>query len=140
LFFFSLFFQIGTENVEIAVRVWMCGGSVKIVPCSRVAHLFRKAFPYKFPEGFQEVNENKIRMALVWFDDYAPHLLKAFPENVVTKDRPDLAERYEIRERLKCHSFQWYLDKVYPELKDLLAKDTTPANFKLPSRPSFDRY
>ena len=30
-------------------------------------------------------------------------------------DVGDLSERIAIRQREKCHSFEWYLDNVYPE-------------------------
>ncbi len=39
-------------------------------------------------------------------------LLNVAAKNV---DLGPLAERVGIRDRLQCHSFQWYLDHVYPE-------------------------
>ncbi|CAB9518467.1 Polypeptide N-acetylgalactosaminyltransferase [Seminavis robusta] len=32
----------GGENIELALKTWMCGGRVVMVPCSRCGHLFRQ--------------------------------------------------------------------------------------------------
>lgn len=73
----------GGENIELSLRVWQCGGSIEIAPCSHVGHLFRKSSPHTFPEGVGEVlYGNLARVALVWMDEWATFYFKFHPGKI----------------------------------------------------------
>ncbi|XP_037075145.1 polypeptide N-acetylgalactosaminyltransferase 5-like isoform X2 [Pollicipes pollicipes] len=105
----------GGENLEMSFRVWMCGGTLEIAPCSHVGHIFRKSTPYSFPGGTSRiVNHNNARLAEVWLDEWKEFYFAINPgaRNV---EMGDVTERLELRKRLQCKSFRWYLEKIYPE-------------------------
>ncbi|XP_030823472.1 polypeptide N-acetylgalactosaminyltransferase 15 isoform X1 [Camarhynchus parvulus] len=107
----------GAENLELSIRTWLCGGSVEIIPCSRVGHVYRNHFPRAF--SYEEaIVRNKIRIAETWLgpfkDNFYKHDTVAF---LISKaEKPDCSERLQLQKRLGCRNFQWFLSNVYPEL------------------------
>lgn len=43
--------EIPSSLSFLALQVWMCGGRMEDIPCSRVGHIYRKYVPYKVPAG-----------------------------------------------------------------------------------------
>ncbi|XP_054742504.1 LOW QUALITY PROTEIN: polypeptide N-acetylgalactosaminyltransferase 35A [Anastrepha obliqua] len=105
----------GGENIEISFRVWQCHGAIKIYPCSRVGHIFRKRRPYSAPDGKDTMKRNSLRAAHVWMDEYKEYFLKE-TKSARDMDYGDISARLEIRKRLKCHDFSWYMKNIYPEM------------------------
>ncbi|XP_019770133.2 polypeptide N-acetylgalactosaminyltransferase 5 isoform X3 [Dendroctonus ponderosae] len=105
----------GGENLEMSFRVWQCGGTLEIVPCSHVGHVFRDKSPYTFPGGVSKiVLHNAARVAEVWMDNWKEfyYIMSPGARNVAVGD---VSKRKELREKLQCKSFRWYLENVYPE-------------------------
>lgn len=59
------------------LQVWQCGGSVEVLPCSRIAHIERAHKPYT-ENLAAHVRRNALRVAEVWMDQYKSHVYMAW--------------------------------------------------------------
>lgn len=105
----------GGENLEMSFRIWTCGGRLEIIQCSRVGHVFRDHHPYKFPDGFRTIKKNANRVAEVWLDEYKEIYYDVEPGSRQV-DAGDVSDRIELRRKLGCKPFKWYLENVFPDM------------------------
>ena len=103
----------GSENIEISLRTWLCGGQIRVAKDSFVAHAFRSSFPYKVDN--KDINRNAIRVASVWLD--GEHLQRFYNaknikviDGVPDVDIGNITERLELKKKLNCKPFSWYVD------------------------------
>ncbi|XP_034017295.1 polypeptide N-acetylgalactosaminyltransferase 15-like [Thalassophryne amazonica] len=107
----------GAEQIELSIRVWSCGGSMEVVPCSRVAHLDHHHIPYQIPDQ-EQTQKNKIRIADTWMDTYRKIYYRRDTQAhfIRQSENPNITEHLRLKRNLGCRNFHWYLTGVYPQL------------------------
>ena len=60
----------------------MCGGTLEIVPCSHVGHVFRSRMPYKLTTA-NSFRRNLARLAEVWMDEFKVYFYERTNEQLV---------------------------------------------------------
>uniref|UniRef100_A0A8C5YHT8 Polypeptide N-acetylgalactosaminyltransferase n=1 Tax=Microcebus murinus TaxID=30608 RepID=A0A8C5YHT8_MICMU len=107
----------GGENLELSFKAWLCGGSVEILPCSRVGHVYHSQEARTPPD--QEASlRNKVRIAETWLGSFKETFYRHSPEafSLSKAEKPDCLERLQLQRRLGCRMFHWFLANIYPEL------------------------
>ncbi|VCW78046.1 unnamed protein product [Gulo gulo] len=64
----------------------------------------------------KSVTYNNLRLVHVWLDQYKEQFFLRQP-GLKSVAYGNISERAELRKRLGCKPFQWYLDNVFPELE-----------------------
>jgi len=115
----------GGEEMEIGFRTWQCGGSIELIPCSHVGHVFRTSRYWQgqvYTVPGEEIARNKLRAAEVWMDEYVP-LAKMKINIPKGTSLGDLERRRQLKTKLGCKPFKWYLDNVATDV-------AAPSNMK----------
>jgi polypeptide N-acetylgalactosaminyltransferase len=106
----------GAENIEMSLKVNLCGGKLLEVPCSRIGHLFR-AFTKsrKHENGTDFVRFNRKRIVEIWFDDYKKYVYNR-DEKLRDIEVGDLTKAKKLKDELRCKPFKHFLDVIAPDL------------------------
>ncbi|XP_076787542.1 polypeptide N-acetylgalactosaminyltransferase 15 isoform X3 [Arvicanthis niloticus] len=108
----------GSENLEMSFKAWLCGGSVEIIPCSRVGHVYQSQDASFRTDPDEVILRNKILIAETWLASFKETFYRQNPEAFALRKvaKPDCTERLKLQRRLGCRTFHWFLANVYPEL------------------------
>lgn len=103
------------EQIELSLKLHLCGGDLLEVPCSRAAHTFRTNQKTHQLDSIDVAARNFKRIAEVWLGDYKEVLYRSDPKFNLS-DPGDLTIAKLVKEKLKCKPFQYFLENVAPEM------------------------
>ena len=94
------------------IQVWMCGGRVVWVPCSRVGHVYRALVPYNTGhfasqiQGGDLVTRNLKRVVEVWLDQQHKEYFYTRQPTARQIEVGDLSQQLELREKVRGDPWQ----------------------------------
>lgn len=107
----------GAENIEMSLKINLCGGNLLEVPCSHIGHVFR-AFTKsrKHESGIDFETFNRKRIVEVWFDEYKEYVYMRHRSKYDSVDVGDLAEAKKVKKSLNCKPFKYFIEHIAPDL------------------------
>lgn len=123
----SYFFEIGPydpqlviwggENIEMSLKIHLCGGQLLEVPCSHIGHYFRAFTKARYHEtGIDFTHFNLKRIVEVWFDDYKEFVYRRKRELYDQIEPGNLSDAIKFKEQLNCKPFDYFLTNIAPDL------------------------
>lgn len=107
---------LGHEDVELSIRLWLCGYQLYINPFTRVKHVFREQKPYYF--GMDHWVYNVLRMACLHFKPAriakALDVFKGYAGFSTVTAQLLLSDVWQVREHLaglKKYDDDWFCQK-----------------------------
>ncbi|GHP12097.1 hypothetical protein PPROV_001082400 [Pycnococcus provasolii] len=117
----------GGENIDQSLRIWLCGGEITHAEPAYIAHMWRTNDP-KTKAHYHingDVHRNRWRAVHGWLGAFENVTLQ-YPDFArfqgPTGQNEDMHEYNEVRQRLKCKTFDYYLDffhDIYEEARVL---------------------
>ncbi|KAK2193683.1 hypothetical protein NP493_8g05002 [Ridgeia piscesae] len=108
----------GGDNVELSLRVWLFGGRIVKVPCSRMAHLEKEGYRDYRNNWHWQTMANFRRVVDLWGDDYKQTFFDFVPD-IEKVGAQDVTKRLYLKKKAK-HDLSWYIKHIYPELLETL--------------------
>lgn len=112
----------GGEQYEISYKLWMCGGGVYFVPCSRVGHVYRlEGWGGNPPPEYVPSNpsfRNYRRVIEVWWDDWTKYFYWNRPE-LQKLPYGDISEQVKFRHDHCPYNFTWMMEEIAYGITDM---------------------
>lgn len=105
--------QGGGENLELSIRTWLCGGSIRVIPCSRIA--MKDALAPVVVTS----DRNFRHIAELWLNEYKGVAYKQSPFLPGMSDpaKSSFQTRKSYLKRfVQCKAFSWYIQNVAADL------------------------
>lgn len=103
------------EQIELSLKLHLCGGNLIEVPCSRASHVFRSHQKNHRLEDVDVAARNFKRIAEVWLGNFKEVLVNVDPDRF-SVDPGDLTKVKLIKQKLNCKPFQYFLEQIAPEM------------------------